>query len=112
MSSSKINDNTDPVLTDLVNKLTDAYHPLRMYLFGSRAQGSATTESDYDIMLVMPDNSPRELKSAGKAYEALWGTAVPVDILVWTESAFSKRLDIANSLPAKVAREGRLLYGS
>ncbi len=102
----------DPVLHDLVKKLADTYRPLKVYLFGSRAQGTAGGDSDYDIMLIVRDDSPSNLKTATKAYEAMWGTSVPVDILVWTESNFNKRLDIANSLPAKVTREGHLLYAS
>jgi len=93
-----------------VQKLIDVYRPLKIYLFGSRAKGEAEFDSDYDIMLVVPDDSPSCLKSATKAYEIMWGASVPVDILIRTESNFNIRLDIENSLPSTVEREGRILY--
>ncbi|HEY9869511.1 MAG TPA: nucleotidyltransferase domain-containing protein [Candidatus Obscuribacterales bacterium] len=101
---------SDPLLQDLVRRLVDAYHPERIYLFGSRARGSARLESDYDFLVVVSNNSPDELKSAGKAYEALWGVTVPVDVVVWTQEEFDKRLHIRTSLPAEVSREGMLVH--
>ncbi len=108
----KDSNNVDPFLIELVDKLTKTYKPLKVYLFGSRAVGTASPVSDYDILVVVPDDSPEELKSSTLAYEAMWGTSVCVDVLVWTESSFNKRLDIENSLPAKVAKEGRILYAA
>src|SRR5271156_4759637 len=97
---------SDPILQDLVRRLVDVYHPDKIYLFGSRARGSAAYTSDYDLLLVVPENVDRKLKTAGKAYEALWGIKVPVDVVVWTNNEFNKRLHLDNSLPAVVMREG------
>lgn len=36
-------------LTDIVNILTDALHPERIYLFGSRSSGNPKRNSDFDI---------------------------------------------------------------
>ena len=38
----------DPVLPEVVRRLVEAYHPLRIYLFGSAARGDAGPDSDYD----------------------------------------------------------------
>jgi predicted nucleotidyltransferase len=38
----------DPVLAEIVRRLVDAVQPARIYLFGSRARGVATEDSDYD----------------------------------------------------------------
>ncbi len=104
--------NSDPILRDVVKRLVDVYHPNKIYLFGSRARGSASFASDYDLLLVMPEDADRKLKTAGKAYEALWGIKVPVDIVVWTNNEFNKRLHLDNSLPAVVMREGTLLHAA
>ena len=37
------------VLTDLVRRLVEAYHPERIYLFGSKARGDAGPDSDFDL---------------------------------------------------------------
>ncbi len=97
----------DAVLAELVGRLDLAYRPERIYLFGSRARGDEGPDSDYDILLVVPDDAPPELKRARLAYQVLRGTGVAADIVVWTRRAFNEKLRVPASLPATVVREGR-----
>jgi predicted nucleotidyltransferase len=103
---------SDTALSEVVRRLVQAYRPERIYLFGSVARGDAGPDSDYDIMVVVPDDAPPELRRSRTAYVALWGTGVASDVLVWTTSQFDSRLHLAASLPATVIREGRLLYAA
>ena len=48
----------DPKLREIVQRLADAYHPLRIYLFGSKARGTAGPDSDYDLLIVVSDDAP------------------------------------------------------
>ena len=105
-----------PVLTEIVRRLVEVYRPERIYLFGSVARGEATVDSDYDLMIVVPDDTPPEQRDSGRAYGALWGVTpggvgTASDIVVWTHSAFESRLRLNASLPATILREGKLLYG-
>jgi predicted nucleotidyltransferase len=102
----------DAALSEVVRRLVEAYHPQRIYLFGSVARGDAGPDSDYDIMVVAPDDAPPELRRSRAAYLALWGAGVASDVLVWTASQFDGRLHLAASLPATVIREGRLLHAA
>jgi predicted nucleotidyltransferase len=102
---------TDGVLQEIVRRLVQAFRPHRIYLFGSAARGDAGPDSDYDLMVVVPDNAPPERRRSRLAYEALRGTGVAADVLVWTTSAFDSRRHLRASLPAAILREGRLLYG-
>lgn len=102
----------EPVLIEIVQRLVDAYQPERVYLFGSAARGERGPESDYDVVLVMPDDAPPELLRARRAYEVLWGIGAAVDVLVWTRSAFDARAAVRTSLPAIVRREGVLLHAA
>lgn len=103
---------TDHMLAEIVERLVNAYHPERIYLFGSMARGEAGLDSDYDILLVMPDDAPSELLRSRRAYDALWGLQAAVDVHVWTKTRFESRLHLRASLPATVAREGRELYAA
>jgi len=58
---------SDSTLTTIVSRLIETYQPERVYLFGSAARGDAGPDSDYDLLLVMPDDSPDELLNAGRA---------------------------------------------
>jgi predicted nucleotidyltransferase len=102
----------DPVLAEIVSRLVGIYRPERIYLFGSRARGAARRDSDYDLMLVMPDETPPARLRSAAAYTALWGMRASVDVLVWTRTAFDERLHLRASLPSTVAREGRLIYSA
>ena len=102
----------DPVLAEIVRRLADTYHPERIYLFGSTARGDAGPDSDYDIMVVVPDQSPPEHRNCDLAYRVLRGLRVAKDVLVWPRSEFEKRLHLGASLPSTVVREGKLLYAA
>jgi len=100
----------DPVVDEIVRRLVAAYAPEAMYLFGSAARGEQGPNSDYDVLLVVPDDAPVERLRARRAYEVLWGIGVAVDVLVWRRSAFEEGAAVSTSLPAAVVREGVLLH--
>jgi predicted nucleotidyltransferase len=102
----------DPTLAEIVRRLVEAYQPERIYLFGSTARDEAGRDSDYDIVVVVPDNAPPERRDAKLAYRVLWGTKTAADVLVWEKSRFERRSHVLCSLPATVLREGRLLYAA
>ena len=102
----------DPTLQEIVRRLIATYRPERIYLFGSQARGEAAANSDYDLLVVVPDTTPEADRQSGRAYAALWGLGVSADVLVWTRTAFDARLHLRASLPATVVREGTLLHAA
>jgi predicted nucleotidyltransferase len=102
----------DAALAEIVRRLAKAYQPERIYLFGSKARGDAGPDSDYDLMIIVPDDASAERRRSRLAYEVLRGTGTAADVLVWLRSHFERRLHVVASLPATVSREGRLVYGS
>ncbi len=102
----------DPTLKEIMRRLVDAYHPLRIYLFGSKARGNAGPESDYDLLVVVRDDAPADQKKSKLAYRTLWGISKPKDVLVCTDRWFRSREKLPTTLPAIVNREGKLLYAA
>jgi predicted nucleotidyltransferase len=102
----------DPVLAEVVRRLVEAYRPERVYLFGSVARGDAGPDSDYDLLVVVPDDSPLEHRRSRLAYEVLRGTGTAADVLVCTRSYFEQRRWLKASLPGTVLREGVALHGA
>ena len=102
----------DPVLAEIVRRLVDAYIPERIYLFGSKARGDEGPDSDYDLLLVVPDDAPARRRRSRLAYEVLWGTGTAADVLVCTHNWFQSRAHLEASLPGTVLREGRLLHAA
>ena len=106
-----------PILAEIVRRLVEVYHLERIYLFGSVARGDAGPDSDYDFMVIVPDDTPAELRDCARAYQAFWGITpggigTASDVLVWTRSYFERTADLESSLPSTVLREGRLLYAA
>ncbi|MEO6164867.1 MAG: nucleotidyltransferase domain-containing protein [Candidatus Binatia bacterium] len=64
----------DPKLAEIVRRLVEAYQPERIYLFGSKARDQANPDSDYDIMVVIPDSALAPRRRSRLAYEVLRGT--------------------------------------
>src|SRR5262245_9859988 len=99
-------------LARIIERLVEAYQPNCIYLFGSKARGDYGPDSDFDLMVVVPDDAPEDHKRSRLAYERLWGTGTAADVLVWTCGRFESRAHLRASLPGTILREGRLLYAA
>lgn len=102
----------DQALDAVLERLIAAYLPERVFLFGSRARDDSGPDSDYDILVIVPDDAPLERRRSRLAYEKLWGTGTAADVLVWTSGYFESRVHLNSSLAASVIREGKLLYAA
>lgn len=101
-----------PVLNEMIQRLVTALHPERIYLFGSQARGEETPDSDFDLLLVVPESSLPRYRRDQEAFRALNGVGVSKDIVVFTREEFDRKRKVVCSLPATVEREGVLLYGA
>ena len=102
----------NPILIEIVRRLVETYRPERIYLFGSAARGDAGPDSDYDLMVIVPDDAPDDLKWGMAGYQALAGLGVAKDVLVWPKSDFNRQLHLKASFPSTIVREGKVLYGA
>lgn len=100
----------DPVLAELVRRLIETLNPQRLYVFGSRARGDATSDSEYDIMVLVDKRSEPRYRLSQRGFLALRGIPAAVDVVVWDRETFDARLHLWASFPATVVREGKLLY--
>ena len=103
---------SDTKLRDIVDRLVRAYSPERIHLFGSCARGYAGEDSDFDLLVIVPDDAPPARRGSRLAYQVLRGTGVAADVLVWSRSYFESRLHLRASLSSTIASEGRLLYAA
>jgi predicted nucleotidyltransferase len=101
-----------PDLSEAVRRLVDCFQPERIYLFGSRARGDAYDDSDYDILIVVPDDQDSGFRAAQRAYSVLWGLSLSFEVLVATKTEFAQHASSVSSLSATTLREGTLLYAA
>ena len=90
--------------------LVAAYRPERIDLFGSHARGESGPDGDLDFMVIVPDEAPPDRRRSRLGYEALRGTGIAADILVWPSAYFESRRLVPASLSATVLKEGRLVH--
>lgn len=97
-------------LEPVVDRLIDGLHPDRIYLFGSQSRGQATEDSDFDLMVVVPESDlPRHQREA-YSYDLLWGLTVPVELIVLTKEEFNRTSQVITSLAFAVKAHGKILY--
>jgi predicted nucleotidyltransferase len=100
------------LLECIIERLAQAYRPEQIYLFGSKARNDSGPDSDFDLLVIVPDTVSDRERSSRLAYEVLRGTGTSTDVVVWTRSDFQSRVPLAASLPATVVREGIVLYAA
>jgi predicted nucleotidyltransferase len=96
-------------IDELVRRIVEAVHPLRIILFGSAARGETGPQSDVDLLVVMPDGTHRR-HTAQYLYEQMSGIGMPVDIVVATPTDLDKHKDTIGLIYRTVLREGREIY--
>jgi predicted nucleotidyltransferase len=99
----------DPTLEQIIERLTAEFHPSRMFLFGSRANGTFQSDSDYDLVLVVSSSDRSRLDRMEQARLALKGVGVSADVFVYTEQEFNKWKDEFSSIPETALNTGREL---
>ena len=98
-------------LSLIVQRVVDAFHPLRIVLFGSAARGETGKDSDIDLLVIMPEGTPR-LDTAEKLYMTMFGVPVAVDFLVATPSDLERNRENIGLIYRTILREGKELYAA
>lgn len=100
-----------PGVDAIIGRIINSVHPLRIILFGSAARGGMTSDSDIDVLVVMPDGIHR-LKTARYLYQQMLGIGRPVDIVVTTPSVLERHKDNPGLIYRSVLAEGREVYAA
>ena len=95
----------------IVQRIMDVFHPLRIILFGSAARGEAGQDSDIDLLVVMPEGTPR-LATAEKLHMRMFGIPAAIDFLVATPSDLERNRDNIGLVYRTILKEGRELYAA
>ena len=93
-------------LDQMTQSIVEAAQPERLLLFGSQAQGTATSNSDYDFALIF--STADQLRSGlRRANHALWPRCHPVDLIGLTIDSIDNG---RTALAREVLETGKLLY--
>jgi predicted nucleotidyltransferase len=98
----------DKKLKQIVETLKEEFKPSRMFLFGSRANGTARADSDYDFVLVVPGNKKARFTNMNRAQDLLREKfAISADVFVYSQTEFDDWKDDFSSIPETAVNTGR-----
>ena len=100
-------------INELKDSFVDNLLPLKIYLFGSMAEGKGNEDSDFDFYIVVDDSQKDMLALTAKVYKVIrFKQKRAVDIIVNTKKEFDIRKDKSASVEREVEEKGVLLYGA
>lgn len=99
-------------MQDLVRRLRSAFDPCTIYLFGSRAQGFGGPDSDFDVMVVVPETAESHFERQIRGRRVLKGFGTAVDLLVYTHDEWESQSKQRYSLARQVRDTGTRLHAA
>jgi HEPN domain-containing protein/predicted nucleotidyltransferase len=99
-----------PWVDEAVDALVREFHPLKIFLFGSRARGDGREESDIDLLVVLERIDDRR-KTRDALHKALPRLPVSVDVFAADREELARTGDSVGSFVYPVLREGEVVYG-
>ncbi len=97
------------VLNDIRERLVSLFDIERMVIFGSRATGQQTAESDWDLLVIANTSLPF-VERQGKAMVALGPHDYPLDLLLFTPEEAANAAAIPGSVVYWAEQQGRVVY--
>jgi predicted nucleotidyltransferase len=92
----------------LSRRIASEFRPHRIILFGSHARGTATPDSDVDLLVILPF----EGRAVAKSVEIRLKTrpSFPLDLIVRTPEKVRERLALGDGFLRSILESGKVLY--
>ncbi len=101
----------DDALNTIVRRIVEIVQPVEIILFGSAARGNAGSDSDLDLLVVMPEGTHRR-RTAQHLYSQLSGIGVPFDLIVATRNDLAMHGENPGLIYKTALKEGRTIYAA
>jgi predicted nucleotidyltransferase len=94
----------------LLDRIVARWHPRQVWLFGSRARGDSTPDSDWDLFVVVDDSTDDNELDPGVGRRLRRECGVRADVIPWRVSEFTEFRNTPNTLAYSVTKDGVLLH--
>ncbi|OGR53623.1 MAG: hypothetical protein A3I11_06950 [Elusimicrobia bacterium RIFCSPLOWO2_02_FULL_39_32] len=96
-------------IESMIHRIVEQFHPQKIILFGSYARGTATKDSDVDLLVVLPiDGSKKDLTI--KIRTSVNGMGISKDIFVATPEDLEIYKELMGTVIYSALKEGKVLY--
>lgn len=89
--------------------IVERCRPLQVVLFGSRARGTARSDSDVDLLVVLPVIADRD-RAWREARAAVQGAPLSTDVIVTTPDEIRRRGNLVGPVLRPALRDGVVVY--
>lgn len=96
-------------IQNIVNQIQQLIHPIKIILFGSAARADFNSDSDIDLLVVMPEGTPKR-KTAQLLYSTLSNIRIPYDIIIATPHDLEMHKNTIGLVYKTVIEEGKVIY--
>lgn len=95
------------ILRELATRIRERFHRARLWAYGSRAQGTAEWDSDFDVCIVL-DRVDQEIDRwiRDKAWEVGFGNSCVITTVVMDEEEFERGPMSESTLVRNILHEG------
>lgn len=99
----------DTAIREMVDRIVSRFSPVRIILYGSWARGTASADSDVDL-LVVTDRPGSKRQQAVAIDLALADIRVSKDVIVLGADELERDRDLVGTIAYPACREGIVLY--
>jgi len=100
---------TQEKINEMVRRIVKRFDPERIILFGSHAKGTAGSDSDVDLLIIMPVSGSKREKQI-EIGVALHDIRIPMDIIVATPEEVERRKNLIGTIIRPALRKGEVIY--
>lgn len=97
-------------ILDLSERIVRKFHPQKIILFGSYAYGEPTSDSDVDLLVVLPF-AGKDIQKAAEMLNQI-SPRIPVELVVRTPEQIQQRLQWNDFFLREIMEKGKVLYES
>ena len=100
----------DRMPAGLLDSIVEKLNPIRVIVFGSQVTGNTHVDSDWDLLIVVDDDTPTERIDSGGIDDVRRHIRGAMDLIPLRETNFRDHVDIVGSLPWIALNEGAVIY--
>lgn len=101
--------NQPACLPEVVDRIVQKFHPVKIILFGSYARGEANFDSDVDLLVVLPTVEHKR-KATIEVLRVLNGLPISKDVVVTTPQEIKEYGKQVGNILRPALEEGKVIY--